>query len=99
MPVGIPATPLAVQLQETFGVLGKDPRRVPGSWLQLVHAVAVVTSWGVNQQVQDLSLMPSLMLRPKEAITHVPTWGQHWWYRTRLLYSARLGTGIPATGK
>ena len=33
-----------------------DPEEAPGYWLQIVLAVIVATIWGVNQQMEDLSL-------------------------------------------
>nr|XP_051711027.1 zinc finger protein 717 isoform X1 [Oryctolagus cuniculus] len=40
----------------------EDPDAVPGSWLQPDPALAVAGIWGVNQQMEDLSLSLSLPL-------------------------------------
>lgn len=41
--------------QWRLGQVG-DPKQAAGSWLRISSAVAIVVAWGVNQQVDDLSL-------------------------------------------
>ena len=33
-----------------------DPDEAPGSWLQISSALAIVVTWGVNQQMEDFPL-------------------------------------------
>ena len=39
-----------------------DQEEAPGSWLQIGSAPAIAAVWGVNQQMEDLSVSTSLHL-------------------------------------